>query len=1175
MFTYVCNAANYTNSWTETKGKHLFDKISLSNDNYTVTYTINTQAGTTFSFHGFLSASTKNTATISIDNSIEQTYSSTSGEHFDYTHTFTSGGSHTIAINKSERYGSLSLSDIIVAHPSNVSAVQNITLNEAGDLKYYLTDDKKYYVTKLSITGPLNGEDMTIIRDLGTSILSELKILDLSGAHMRSGGGACGTYVYTEMGSYGEYDCILDTYTQDDYISAGLFCFLDNLVEVTLPESVTGINYGAFRGCKNLEKVTMGNSISAIGKVAFARCEKLNSIVFSSSTTIIEDEAFAYCSNLVNLSIPEGTKSIGREAFNRCTALTTVSIPSSVIHIYDDAFMDCNSINRVNISNLNSWCAIDFNTQRSNPTYYSKRLYLDNSSSPITSLLIPDGVNSIGSYCFINCSNIQSVSFPSTVTSVGQLAFEGCTSITEVSAPSIAAWCAIDFTSNEVWFDVFDSDGNVAYGYDSEDGYYEIGQSASICKSNPLYYSQKLYINHKLITSLEIPEGIQSIGRGAFAHCKSISSVTIPKSLTTIGALAFYDCSNISNVTINNIDSWNKISFKTSFCLYSTLGEKYYDYYDDRYFYDYTQDTISEYSSNPVYATCTSSVPDITKVQWSSASPSVAAINSNGAITALSAGSSVITSMSGGIRTFCNFNVAAEQILVQSITLSEPTMDLKEGEIKQLIATVFPNNADDQKLSWKSSDESIATVDENGLVTAIAPGTATFTATAADGSGVSASCTVTVNEVTPEPPVVDDGGNTDISKYDNVIYIENAEAMTGGKLTLSMKMNNKIAMTGFQCDVYFPEGVTVAKDEDDFNLVGLSLQRTTAQKTNYFDSVEQPDGCLRIMCSSTKSYTFSGNEGEVATITVNVSEDMEDGEYPLIIKNIVMSDASSNTYEVEYVKTTLAVSSYTLGDANNDMKINVGDFTAIANAIMGNPSDTFVEKAADVNEDGKINVGDLTGVANLILYGTVTPTTSAKAYQGNTYLPTVVSVDDCNASVGTEFTVAIDVKGNYGFSAYQFDMVLPEGISVKMNGNEPCAWLSTVRTNEKHTNFFASEMVANNIVRVLAASTNGYKFEGNEGSVAYVTLVADHSVVAGDYSVGINNIILSANGETIMPDATTFGVRIGDSTGIKDVLSDDANLSVYDLSGKIVKHVSSANELKKGVYIVNGKKIVK
>lgn len=86
-----------------------------------------------------------------------------------------------------------------------------------------------------------------------------------------------------------------------------------------------------------------------------------------------------------------------------------------------------------------------------------------------------------------------------------------------------------------------------------------------------------------------------------------------------------------------------------------------------------------------------------------------------------------------------------EKILVNQITLSESDISLREGHTKQLTATVFPQNAADQRVVWKSSDNSIASVDANGMVTAVKEGVdVLITAAAQDGSGIYASCRVTV-----------------------------------------------------------------------------------------------------------------------------------------------------------------------------------------------------------------------------------------------------------------------------------------------------------------------------------------------------------------------------------------------------------------------------------------------
>ena len=214
--------------------------------------------------------------------------------------------------------------------------------------------------------------------------------------------------------------------------------------------------------------------------------------------------------------------------------------------------------------------------------------------------------------------------------------------------------------------------------------------------------------------------------------------------------------------------------------------------------------------------------------------------------------------------------------------------------------------------------------------------------------------------------------DTDISSLDNVVYIEKTEGRIGSQQTLSVKMKNTAEIQGFGFDLYLPEGVTVAKDEDGFNRVSLSTERTTEKKTDYFDSNIMADGALRVLASSTGGYTISGTDGEIVQVVVNISETMEEGDYPVILKEIALSDNNSQGYETAYVKSTLTVSSYTPGDVDGNGKINVVDFTAIANYILGKAPAGFIEKAADVSGDGKANVVDLTAVANIILYGRAT-----------------------------------------------------------------------------------------------------------------------------------------------------------------------------------------------------------
>ena len=373
-------------------------------------------------------------------------------------------------------------------------------------------------------------------------------------------------------------------------------------------------------------------------------------------------------------------------------------------------------------------------------------------------------------------------------------------------------------------------------------------------------------------------------------------------------------------------------------------------------------------------------------------------------------------------------------------------------------------------------------------------------------------------------------------------------------------MNNTIAITGFQCDVYLPDGVTPVQDEDGFYLMDISLERTTKMKTDFSTSALQSDGSLRFMCNSTRSYTFSGNEGEVATLTVSIDPNIEEGAYPLILKNIRISDKNSNAYRIDYVKTTLTISSCTLGDANNDGDIDVADFTAIANYIMGTPPATFVEKAADVNVDGEIDVADLTGVANIILYGSVSPNASNAKARNDAALYTNIDAKDIIAMTDKEFSVAVNINGNYAFSGYQFDVTLPEGMTV-----------NNVSGQTKASDLFMSRMIDDNTLRILCASSMG---ETTEGTMVNLTLVADRE---GTYIIDIDNAIVSANASTYVLSKSSFLVDIdSNATGIR-TLSDEigGNAVVYDITGRRMNCNDDISGLQKGIYLINGKKISK
>ena len=148
--------------------------------------------------------------------------------------------------------------------------------------------------------------------------------------------------------------------------------------------------------------------------------------------------------------------------------------------------------------------------------------------SSLTSVTIPDSVTSIGNYAFENCSSLTSVTIPDSVTSIGGYAFYGCSSLTSVTIPDSVTsigGCAFSDCSSLTSVTIPDSVTSIE------------GSAFENCSS---------------LTSVTIGNSVKSIGGCAFYNCSSLTSVTIPDSVTRIGGNAFSYCSSLTSVTIGN-----------------------------------------------------------------------------------------------------------------------------------------------------------------------------------------------------------------------------------------------------------------------------------------------------------------------------------------------------------------------------------------------------------------------------------------------------------------------------------------------------------------------------------------------------------------------------------------------------------------------------------------------
>ena len=378
--------------------------------------------------------------------------------------------------------------------------------------------------------------------------------------------------------------------------------------------------------------------------------------------------------------------SIGYAAFLNCFDLTSVEIPNSVTSIGRGAFYQCSGISSIEIPNsVTSIGELAFggcvNLASINIPNFITEIgqFTFSLCKNVESIIIPDSVINIADGAFSGCSSLTSVAIPNSVTSIGYYAFSMCDNLKNVYITDIEAYCNIKF-------------------YDFLYSFYTY--------PNPVYYAENLYLNGELIEDLVIPEGIEKISNYLFYNLDHIKSVTIPNSVTSIGSSAFSDCDGLTSVTIgDSVTSIGNSAFK---------GCDNIKKIESKANKAPTIENEDQFSEN-VYANADLFVPIGYEDNYKNA------------------------------YAWSKFkNVIGKDFSVK-VTLIEVTpteVEAEEGSEVQLSVVVLPEEATNKEVAWSSSNESVATVDNNGLVSIHKEGEATITATTTDGSNLSATCVI-------------------------------------------------------------------------------------------------------------------------------------------------------------------------------------------------------------------------------------------------------------------------------------------------------------------------------------------------------------------------------------------------------------------------------------------------
>jgi hypothetical protein len=524
--------------------------------------------------------------------------------------------------------------------------------------------------------------------------------------------------------SYAEAAAVTDLGTVFRYANA-----ITSFDELQFFTSLATIGDYAFEYCFGLTSLTIPNSVTNIGNYAFAYCSELTSVTIYKTTPLsISDETTFNYRNNATLTVPYGSKAAYETAYFWKDFANIVEMDGVVDNPYIN-FAD-EAVKAVCLANFDSdgdgklsyaeAAAVTelgavFEDNTSITTFDEFRFFTGVTEIPyyafygcsnLSVITLPDNLTTIKSYAFCNCSSLSAIELPISLVYLYDDAFRSCNSLTSVTIPknvyaeSSKIYCSNTFSKCKNLTEII---------VDPENPYLE-----SI--DNVLYTKDHKYIKQypagKREAEYIIPEGVKNL-IATFAGCEHLTSVKIPESVTFVNGNVFEGCTGLTEIEIpQNV----------------------------------------EFAGFDFIWGCTNITKVISHIMEPEDVDSRTFEITEGVFPAtlyVPAGTKSLYEQCEGWNLFQNI-VEMEPIteFVTQITLNATNKEITLGQSFQLSATVFPSNATNKSVTWSSSSTPVATVDNTGLVTGVGLGNAVITCEAQDGSGVMATCNVTVKAST-------------------------------------------------------------------------------------------------------------------------------------------------------------------------------------------------------------------------------------------------------------------------------------------------------------------------------------------------------------------------------------------------------------------------------------------
>ena len=555
------------------------------------------------------------------------------------------------------------------------------------------------------------------------------------------------------------------------------FSGCSSLSDIIIPNGVTSIGQEAFADCNNLTSIFIPDSVVSIGNAAFTSCDKITDVIVSNG--FISEYAFSFCDSLKSVTIADGGTGIDQYAFLSCGNLEKVTIPQSVIYISENAFDDCSpSIYCDEYSYVDSWATkhglsviylgsagstIVDSGKCGDQVYWTlddqglltvsgsgsmyDNLYGLEYQKDIISVVITDGVTSIGSSAFYDCSSLTSINIPDGVTSISNSAFRGCSKLTSINIPdgvtiigNCTFYCcfglqkiAIPESVVCIYENAFTNSYPTVYCYEFSyaDGWAtEEGMTICYLDSEPLPVQMQLpesSILPKGQTATMLvnifPDGIYdlvwtssdpsivSVDNGKLTgHAKGTVTITVSctrNDESELEASSLVTCYvPLESFTLCPAEVW--VVAKES------------------------------YQVQPVIVPTDAEEP----FTWKSSNTAIATVSELGLVTTKAVGDVTITATSRSGLTQTMLLHCCYPVLSIAFEPAELQMSTDPVQLQATVTDTKGGTYVNKLITFTTSDPDIVTIDENGMLYPHKAGTAEITATSSNGK--TATCTVTV-----------------------------------------------------------------------------------------------------------------------------------------------------------------------------------------------------------------------------------------------------------------------------------------------------------------------------------------------------------------------------------------------------------------------------------------------